>query len=321
MAEVADGERVQITVVKQSPSGPGFAPQWRLLTGAGTPAAGCGYFNTHPLLDCGPLPASGNPYQIEVIDNYRDATGSYAVHVYKLRAATACDTGTVSCGVPVTGTIEPAIDSDMMSLPEVNDGERVRIRVVKQAPSGPAFAPQWRLLTGAGTPAAACGYFNTHPRLDCGPLPAFGNPYQIEVIDNYRDATGAYEVAIEFIGRTCTSPNPDPGTRLVVDAPADPSVGLNVSFRWHLENAEPGLTYEFEVLLDKGTEPCDGRIEESIDAGAGACVTVDLDPRRYSGQNADFAVRSTDSLGRSLCARGPRLFFDSQRPPAQACSP
>ena len=64
---VTDGEIVAITVV-ETPSGQNVAPYWRLLDGTGNPALACGSLTTIAQRDCGSLPASGNPYRIEVRD-------------------------------------------------------------------------------------------------------------------------------------------------------------------------------------------------------------------------------------------------------------
>jgi hypothetical protein len=317
---VTEGEYLQITVPKQAPSGSNFTPSWRLLTGAGTPAAACGGFTTASQRDCGPLSATGNPYQIEVMDHLRDDTGSYAVHVYRLRAGTACDTATLSCVAPVTGAIDTALDSDIYRMANVANGDRVRLTLTKRTPSGASFTPSWRLLTGTGVPASSCGGFTTAPRRDCGPLPAAGNPYQIEVVDHLRDDTGAYTVAMSFLDRSCGSPPPSPADpRLVIDSPTEGIVGLNVTFRWHVENPELNTTYQFEVRLDKGTNACDAGIEEAINAQAATCVAVSLDPRRYSSQSAEFAIRAIDSRGRVMCQPGRRLFFDPELPPKPLC--
>jgi hypothetical protein len=196
IGSMADGEYLQVTVSRRTPSGPNFAPMWRLLNAAGTPAAACGGFTTGPQRDCGPLSVGGNPYQIQVMDHARDDSGNYAVHVFKLRAATACDVATIRCNTPITGTIESALDSDLMRMDPIAEGEYVQITVARQLPSGANFTPRWRLLKGAGTPAPLCGGFTTSPQRDCGPLPAAGNPYLIQILDQGSDDSGRYAVHV-----------------------------------------------------------------------------------------------------------------------------
>jgi hypothetical protein len=149
-----------------------------------------------PERDCGPLPASGNPYRIEVEDWGRNDTGTYSVHLQHLTTGAACENTPLTCDVPVTRTIDHRVDTDLLSF-SVPDGVRSHLSVVRSSPSGPQFEPAWRLLTGQGTPAASCGNFvvNT-PERDCGPLPASGNPYRIEVEDWGRNDTGTYRVRV-----------------------------------------------------------------------------------------------------------------------------
>ena len=315
---VTDGERLQITVPKRAPSGLNFAPSWRLLTGAGTPAVSCGAFTTGLQRDCGPLPATGNPYQIEVMDHLRDDTGSYAVHLDKLRAATACDSAAIRCGVPVAGTIQTALESDLFRLPNIFEGDRAQITVTERAPLGASFTPSWRLLTADGSPASSCGAFTTGTQRICGPLSAAGNPYQIEIVDHLRDDIGSYDVALTFVNRNCDSP-PRPAPRMVIDAPTAVTIGLNVTFRWHLENPDPELTYQFEIRADKGIDACDNGLEEVFNAQTATCMAVALDPRRYSNQSAEFAIRALDSRGQAFCQRGGRRFVDPQVPSNGPC--
>jgi hypothetical protein len=253
------------------------------------------------------------------VDHARDDTGTYAVHVYKLRASMACDAAPIRCDVPVAGTIDHALDSDTFHMPAVLEGDRVRVTLDKRTPSGPNFTPSWRLLTGSGTPASSCGAFATSAQRDCGPLPASGSPYQIEVIDHLHDDIGAYEVRMRFLNRDCTSPQPPPAPRLVIEAPTQGAVGLNVTFGWRIENPDPGVTYQFEVRLDKGVNACDNGVEEAFNAQAATCLPVALDPRRYGNQSADFAIRSIDSRGLSMCQVGPRLSINPQLPPNPPC--
>src|SRR5206468_1751244 len=91
----------------------------------------------------------------------------------------------------------------------VADGELVEIEVENGTPVGSNFSAAWRLLTGTGAPAAACSGFND-PRFggqlrDCGPLPASGNPYQIEVRDSGTDDTGTYRATINGVSQCVTT--------------------------------------------------------------------------------------------------------------------
>ncbi len=200
---MAEGEVVRITVVEGTPSGANFLPMWRLLTAAGQPATACGAFDIAQTRDCGPLAAAGSPYRIEVADHLLDDTGTYHVHFQRLTLP--CDGPALTCDIPATGTITDPAESDLHSL-TVAEGEIVRITVVEGAPSGANFLPQWRLLTAAGLPAAACGTFDIAQTRDCGPLAAAGSPYRIEVADHLLDDTGTYHIHFQRLTLPCDSP-------------------------------------------------------------------------------------------------------------------
>jgi FG-GAP-like repeat/CARDB len=189
---VVDGERLEISAVKVSGDA-SFAPVWRLLDETGAPVAGCGTF-TSSARDCGPLPASGNPYVIEVVDNNRFDTGTYSVNLERLTAAARCANATLTCGAPQAADIEVVADTDIFAF-SVAEGERLEISAVKV--SGHSFfAPVWRLLDATGAAVPGCGTYSSSAR-DCGPLPASGNPYAIEVVASSRFYTGTYSVNLE----------------------------------------------------------------------------------------------------------------------------
>ena len=67
--------------------------RWRLLEGDGSPAADCG-FSALDQRDCGPLPAAGNPYRIEVQDSGLDEIGDYSA-VVSCESCTTCEVAPV----------------------------------------------------------------------------------------------------------------------------------------------------------------------------------------------------------------------------------
>ena len=110
------------------------------------------------------------------------------------------------------------------------------------------------------------------------------------------------------------SPPPPPPSppQVALDEPPDGSTvgGLTVSFAWHVENATPGWTYNFVLLLDKGSGACDGNIEESHSGGtgnSGGSVSVELERIRYAGQSVEWGIRTTDPLSGTLCTDGFRF--------------
>jgi hypothetical protein len=229
--DVSGGTRVHISVIEGTPSQTNFQPSWRLLTAQGNPASNCGSFNTNANRDCGPLPASGNPYRLEVEDHQRNATGTYRVHLQRLTTGTVCENTPLTCDTPVTRNIDNPVDSDLVSfsVPNVAGGTWVHIRLRE----GPTLGtPSWRLLTGAGAPAGApapgapgsCGLFAATRQRDCGPLPASGNPYRIEVQDRARNQTGSYSVYLQPLTTGTTCDNTPVGCSVLtrsIDSPLD----------------------------------------------------------------------------------------------------
>jgi len=201
---VSEGEMVRVSVVEQAGSGPSYAPSWRLVDSHGNPASACGTAATAVTQSCGPLPAAGNPYRLEIDDAGHDDVGNYRAHLQRLTAQTACENVEVSCDVPITLSIENTADTDLVSF-DVSDEETVHISMVKLAGSGANFNPNWRLIDRAGNPARSCGAFSTLVTQDCGPLPGAGNPYRIDVEDGARNDIGSYSVHLQRLSfsRAC----------------------------------------------------------------------------------------------------------------------
>ncbi len=200
-----DGERVEITIVKTSPSGANFQPFWRLVRNDGNPASPCGSFVLSSQAECGPLASANGPYRIEVQDFNRNDTGTYRVHLYRLNSNTACENPPIGCNVPVAGSIDDPLDSDFFSF-NVIENEFVRVTLATGSPAGANFQPAWRLVRSDGNPASSCGFFVTNTQLTCGPLTGDGNPYRVEVQDFNRDDTGAYSVTVNHLVAGCPSP-------------------------------------------------------------------------------------------------------------------
>lgn len=98
---------------------------------------------------------------------------------------------------------------------------------------------------------------------------------------------------------------------LVIDEPKSDVVGNIVTFRWHLEPAAPSEQYRFEILIDKGMDPCDGGIEESFDAGSSSCKTISLDRNRFHpGAKAEWAISASAPGRKWQCVRGGRFTVD-----------
>lgn len=185
-------ERVAIDVARVSGEGT-FDPRWRLLDRAGLEVAGCDgeRAGRH---DCGPLPASGNPYAVEIFDGGADGIGLYRAQVQRLTVASSCD-GAGDC------RIDGSVDSDLFRF-MVDTGTMVTIDVERAGQGDASFDPRWRVVDAAGNPVAGCGP-NLLGAHQCGPLDVAGNPYQVEVFDQFSDGTGGYAVTVAGAAAAC----------------------------------------------------------------------------------------------------------------------
>ena len=61
--------------------------------------------------------------------------------------------------------------------------------------------------------------------------------------------------------------DPRPGIpRIVPEQPTNgQTVGTTVTFKWHTES--PLSSYRYDIVLDKGADPCDGSFEVVFEAG------------------------------------------------------
>jgi hypothetical protein len=119
---------------------------------------------------------------------------------------------------------------------------------------------------------------------------------------------------------TPTSPS-RPTPRVVIDSPTGGTVGVMVTFRWHLDNAESGETYRYELRLDKGMNACDNAIEQSLQADTRTCLAVELPAPIYDGQRVEFGVRATDSTGQAFCTMGNAISVNASTPALAPCPP
>jgi hypothetical protein len=216
--EATDGELVGVIIDEVEPSGASFGTQWRVLRSDGSALQG---WSTAKTTDVGPLAASDSPYRIEVHDHYHDDIGTYGVHIQRLVAAAACESLPLDCDVMLTGSIEDAFDTDLLSFDAV-DGELVSMIIDEIEPSGASFGTQWRLLRGDGS---ALQGWTTAKTTDVGPLVASDSPYRIEVHDYYHDDIGTYGVHIQRLpaATACETVWAVPGLPTVgtIDTPFD----------------------------------------------------------------------------------------------------
>jgi hypothetical protein len=231
--DVADGERLRVSLDEVAPSP--FQVVWRILGANGDPAADCGTYAVTGSLDCGPLTAADNPHRIQIREWDLNGSGAFRAHLQRLTYGPACDETPLVCGAgPVNASIEDPLDTDLFRF-AVEDGETVTLTIVE---SGPGFLARARLLNADGTPAPECGNHSTAETRDCGPLPASGNPYRVEVFDNGQNNTGTYTIALS--GCSSVGVGEGPGTPLATRLlPATPNP-FHGSARLGFELKSPG---------------------------------------------------------------------------------
>ena len=198
-------------------------PAWQLIDGAGNPVEGlCGMFSGSQLnYVCGPLAASGNPYRIKVGDDDTQNAGEYKIRFAPLNPDAACSSTPVACGIALTAAIAdprpdecgfaecPVLETKLFSF-NVGDGEHISVNVGNIPPSDERFLAAWRLLDGTGTPVDGnCGEFSPSlSNVECGPLPAAGNPYQLEIGAAGEAVTGNARVLLNLLTSTCATECP-----------------------------------------------------------------------------------------------------------------
>jgi hypothetical protein len=196
--DLPGGTRVHIKA-KDAGSPPAGTPSWRLLSKTGAPVPGnCALFVATNQRDCGPLAYSGNPYRIEVQDRGRDQIATQRFYFQALTQGATCETGpAINPCIVLSGKINSQLDSDLFIFNfTVANNARVRINMTEVSPG---FDLAWRLLTKTGAPLSAsstCSVFTSSAQKDCGPLPASGNPYRIEVQGFQGDDTGDYQARV-----------------------------------------------------------------------------------------------------------------------------
>jgi pimeloyl-ACP methyl ester carboxylesterase len=164
----------------------------------------------------------GNPYRIVVGDDDARDPGQYKVRFQRLTLDAACSSTALPCGVALRTAIDdpppdqmcgfaecPILDTELFGF-SVNDGEHIAV-TVGYAPS-PAIGSLagWRILDRTGFPVeGVCGDFiSSQPNFECGPLPAAGNPYQIEVGDVDQLVSGNVRVMVSSLTSTCATECP-----------------------------------------------------------------------------------------------------------------
>jgi hypothetical protein len=102
--QVADLATITVhTEVRWKPRA-NFNPVWRIIRGDGTALTG---FNVFGVTNVNNMPASGNPYSIEIKDNVQDDIGAYSLEI----RTSECTTVSVDPGSPAPKTVELRIFS------------------------------------------------------------------------------------------------------------------------------------------------------------------------------------------------------------------
>lgn len=190
---VENSDMVRISVAPLPGSGPNFNLSWRLLDAAGNAPRTCGRTSFLVGADCGPLPAAGSPYRIEIEDGARDDVGSVEVRVERTLPHRFCHPQSIDCDETIFSAIET--NSDGQTYPFLaSEGDVVRFTLQELVGSVGTFSPSWRVIDATGNGFGSCGAFASTSRNACGPFPAAGNPYALQVTDGSLNATGQYAI-------------------------------------------------------------------------------------------------------------------------------
>ncbi len=118
---------------------------------------------------------------------------------------------------------------------------------------------------------------------------------------------------------------PSPVIAIVIDEPQSNAVlPRTATFRWHIEQGSNNReSYVFRILVDKGPDACDGRIEFSGGSGTNGCKTIEFPWFTFGqGESAEYAIDATDSKGNRVCERigGLRIDFKLPIPKTDPCT-
>jgi hypothetical protein len=250
---VGDGEMVEITVVSGTLPGAIIDAAWQLIDGAGSPVDGlCGLFDvSDPNFVCGPLAVSGNPYRIKVGDHNAAKSGQFRVRFQRLTAAAVCSSTALTCGIPLTTAITDPLETKLFSF-SINEGDTVGVTVEKTPPFAPGFDAGWRLLDRTGQPVGenCANFYPSLPNFECGPLPAAGNPYQLEIRGAGDPVTGNARVLLHALTTPCAT-----------ECPGDCDGSQDVSIRELVTMVNIALFRDTFLACSPGDANHDGRIK------------------------------------------------------------
>jgi hypothetical protein len=312
-------------------SGPTHSPLYVLLTTSGTATVGADYTNigwTNVWIPAGQ--ASVTKTVTPVIDALVEPTETVTVTLAPRDYV---------IGAPSAASVTITERSPTVTIVAVDPTARevgMDVGIFRIARTGPTHSALYVLLATGGTATAGADYTNvgwTNVWIPAGQASVTKTvtPVGDGIVEPAETVTvtlaprdyviGTPAAATVTIAGDSPAPPPLPplAPRLVLEAPTETTVGLNATYRWRLENPEPGVSYQFELRFDKGTNVCDSGIEEAFTTGTATCLAISLDARRYSNQTAEFGVRAIDSQGRSVCQSGGRLFFDPRLAPHLPC--
>jgi len=278
-------QKVHISLAIESAISALFTPGWRLLNPAGDPVT-CERISDFARgeRDCGPL-AVGS-YAVEVMDTGLDSTGTYSLHLQRLNATAPRCGGTLSCDVPISGTLatlDRRADTDIYSFAVSMANQKVHISLAIESAISALFTPGWRLLNPAGDPVT-CERISDFARgeRDCGPL-AVG-AYAVEVMDTGLDSTGTYSLHLQPLdaGSRCGGGIPcgvsTPGT---IEARADTDLysfntiqGGTLSVRVVVLTSTGGLFNPAWRVVNPFGDPIACGLSNEFVSGTATCVNL-----------------------------------------------
>src|SRR5438270_4586224 len=133
------------------------------------------------------------------MDTGLNATVPYSLHLQRLNATAPRCGGTLSCDVPISGTLatlDRRADTDIYSFAVSMANQKVHISLAIESAISALFTPGWRLLNPAGDPVT-CERISDFAggERDCGPLTA--EAHTSELMSHSHDSSRTHSLHLQ----------------------------------------------------------------------------------------------------------------------------